>query len=35
MIVERWFRTLRSECLRNEEYETPADWYFSGVAEAA
>ena len=63
VIVERWFRTLKSECLRNSEYETPAqlraiigdfverynggrvhqalgyqtpsDWYFSGVAEAA
>ena len=24
VVVERWFRTLKSECLRNEEYETPA-----------
>lgn len=22
--MERWFRTLKSECLKNEEYETPA-----------
>ena len=63
MVVERWSGTLKSECLRNEEYETPAqlraiigrfverynnervhqglgyetpaDWYFSGIAEAA
>ena len=61
--LERWFRTLKSECLRNEEYETPAQleaiirrfvddyngsrphqsldydtpasWYFTGIAEAA
>lgn len=24
VVVERWFRTPKSECLRNEEYETPA-----------
>ena len=24
VIVERWFRTPESECLRNSEYETPA-----------
>ena len=63
VVVERWFRTLKSECLRNEEYETPAqlraiigrfverynnervhqglgyetpaDWYLGGLAEAA
>ncbi len=35
VIVERWSGTLKSECLRNEEYETPADWYFSGIAVAA
>ena len=24
VLMERWFRTLKSECLRNAEYETPA-----------
>ena len=24
VLVERWFRTLKSECLRNSEYSTPA-----------
>lgn len=24
VVAERWFRALRSECLRNSEYETPA-----------
>ena len=24
VVVERWFRTLKSECLRNAECETPA-----------
>jgi putative transposase len=23
VLMERWFRTLKSECLRNAEYETP------------
>jgi putative transposase len=25
VIMERWFRTLKSECLRNSEYETPRE----------
>ena len=63
VIMERWFRTLKTECLRLAEYstpaqlrrligefveqynerrlheslgyETPAEWYRSGIAEAA
>ena len=62
-LMERWFRTLKSECLRQEEYstpaelraiiakfvtwynerrihqslgyDTPAEWYRSGICEAA
>jgi len=61
--LERWFRTLKSECLRQTEcstpqeprgtiaefvefcssrrihqslgYDTPEEWYMSGIAEAA
>ena len=25
VLMERWFRTLKSECLRNTEYETPRE----------
>ena len=63
VLMERWFRTLRSECLRQTEYstpqelretiaefvefcssrrihqslgyDTPEEWYMSGIAEAA
>lgn len=63
VLMERWFRTLKSECLRQEEYstpaelraiiakfvtwynekrihqslgyDTPAEWYGSGICEAA
>ena len=62
-LMERWFKTLKSECLRQEEYstpaelraiiakfvtwynekrihqslgyDTPAEWYRSGICEAA